>query len=191
MLNTAKTQGPTAARLARNVKEVRKGLGLDLATLSTRLTDVGWPIGLAQLSKLELGQRRVDADDLVALAVALDVTPARLLLDSEADDEPLSITPNVTMTKRAAWEWSAGETPLPSPGIDLDLDRLGDFTARNAPHVERDEMTLKEIERNEKALRPIAKAASAARARGIPHVSIEGYLRLAKSMEEMANRGKH
>jgi hypothetical protein len=50
------------------------------ADLSARLTEIGHPIVDSGIHKTELGDRRVDVDDLVAFAEALGVEPAVLLL---------------------------------------------------------------------------------------------------------------
>ncbi len=191
MPNQQRTQGPTAERVAHNVRAIRHRLGLDLADVSARLAGVGWPIALAQLSKLERGERRVDVDDLTALALVLDATPARLLLAAEADDEPLDLTPATTATRREAWQWLAGEAPLPKPreqGEPLDLDRLGAWCEANAPHVERAQLTLEEVEGHLDVLTPLARAARAARDAGVSQTDVEAYLRLVANIERAATR---
>jgi len=155
--------------------------------LSARLRDLGQPIGIGQLSKLELGQRRVDADDLVALALALDVSPVRLLLDPVADHEPLEITPVVGASRRDAWRWATGEAPLPTHGA-YDMDRHGRWIEENQPHVERDEMTLTELAKHADVLAPLARAAHRAWEAKIPDVTIMGYLRMARTMYDISRR---
>lgn len=73
-------ENPYAAMVAENVRVLRKERGLGLADLSARLAELGRPLSLKVLSKMELGDRGIDVDDLVALAGALDVTPERLLM---------------------------------------------------------------------------------------------------------------
>jgi hypothetical protein len=53
--------------------------GFTLGELEEKLRELGRPIPLPALSKIEKGQRRVDVDDLVALALALGVSPNLLL----------------------------------------------------------------------------------------------------------------
>src|SRR5690606_19823410 len=55
------------------------GLGLSQRALADRLAEHGRPMQVSGVSKIEAGERRVDVDDLVALARALEVTPAHLL----------------------------------------------------------------------------------------------------------------
>jgi transcriptional regulator with XRE-family HTH domain len=71
--------GPIGCRLAVNVRVIRRVRGLRLADLADRLCDLGNPIRINGLSKIENRDRRVDVDDLIALAAALDVHPLALL----------------------------------------------------------------------------------------------------------------
>ena len=48
--------------------------------LSAKLEELGRPILPSGITKIEQGARRVDADDLIAIATALEVSPTRLLL---------------------------------------------------------------------------------------------------------------
>ncbi len=109
--------------------------------LSARLTKLGRPILPSGITKLEQGKRRVDVDDLVALAAALRVTPTRLLLgppptDGTAEDPAhedawenvdawvdedghrhpperlLRLAPDLALDPWDAWVWALGEMPL-------------------------------------------------------------------------------
>ncbi len=61
------------------MRQLREGKRLSLQDLSDRLAAIGRPILPSGLSKIELGHRRVDVDDLEALAFALETVPGRLL----------------------------------------------------------------------------------------------------------------
>lgn len=66
------------------------------------------------VTKIEHGNRKVDVGDLVALSVALDVTPNRLLLTDHSDGRPCALTPQLAVTDRDAWEWATrASIPLP------------------------------------------------------------------------------
>jgi transcriptional regulator with XRE-family HTH domain len=118
--------GPTAQRVAVNVKRLRGERGLDLKGLSARLADLGQNIGVAQLSKLERAERRVDTDELVALALALEVSPNLLLLPHEepTGDERVGLTPEVSVPWDSAWRWATGASAIPvyvsQEAVDLD-----------------------------------------------------------------------
>lgn len=101
--------GPTGERLAANIKALRLSRRLTLDDLSGRLNELGRAIPKSGLSKIESGERRVDVDDLVALAIALQVTPNRLLLTGDIEDEQIGLTENFSTSDRAAWQWSCAD----------------------------------------------------------------------------------
>ncbi len=122
-------------------------------------------MGINVLSKMELGQRRVDVDDLVALAVALDVSPNRLLLPVTANrNTEFALTPNADTTKAAAWSWATGDRELP---VDiwraddfhgLDLGRRMRFEEENRPHDPPDRTPLREFFERQERLDPVIQA---------------------------------
>jgi transcriptional regulator with XRE-family HTH domain len=77
--------GESGAHLAAAVVEQRQRRGWDQAYLAARVTEAGRAMSTSVLGKVESGARRVDVDDLVAIAAALGVRPERLL---PGDDEP-------------------------------------------------------------------------------------------------------
>ncbi len=87
--------------------------------LSLRLGELGRPMLPTAIAKIEKGQRRVDVDDLVAIAVALNVAPSRLLLPDLTEDEPIPLTPEYSVAAWEAWDWARGGGPL-SPVIGQD-----------------------------------------------------------------------
>jgi transcriptional regulator with XRE-family HTH domain len=104
---------PTSERVCRNITELRKERKMSLAGLADRLRDVGRPILRSGLHKIENGDRRVDVDDLVAIALALDTSPNRLLLGPVAEDEKIELARGVPATGRQAWSWARGDKPFP------------------------------------------------------------------------------
>jgi transcriptional regulator with XRE-family HTH domain len=79
MAGHAKALGPAGMRAAENLRRMRQHRGFSYAELARRLAGLGHPILDTGLLKIEKGDRRVDVDDLVALAAALEVSPADLL----------------------------------------------------------------------------------------------------------------
>ena len=73
----------TAVRKA--VRRARHRNDWTLDQLSERMADAGRPMSKATLSQIETGNRRVDVDDLVALAFALMIAPADLLPATDED----------------------------------------------------------------------------------------------------------
>ena len=66
------------------VRRFREDRRLGYAELSRELAEIGREIPPLGLRRIETGERRVDADDLVALAFVFDVSPLALLLPTEA-----------------------------------------------------------------------------------------------------------
>jgi hypothetical protein len=104
----------------------------------------GHPIADAGITKTEKGDRRVDADDLVALALALGVTPNTLLMPEVgylATSDSHLLTQAVSGTAEELWQWAQGERPLriPVPGADSWLGdgehRALEFAVRSRPYL--------------------------------------------------------
>jgi transcriptional regulator with XRE-family HTH domain len=72
-------QGLVGHQVAAQIRWERERKQLSLQQLSDRLTKAGRPILPSGISKIEQGDRRVDVDDLVALADALGTAPGALL----------------------------------------------------------------------------------------------------------------
>jgi transcriptional regulator with XRE-family HTH domain len=124
--------GPIGAYVIANLKQLREVRGLTYQKLSDRLRELGRPIPTLGLSRIENGNRRVDADDLVARARARDVNPAALLLPRDtAPGDEVQLAPELPVAAVAAWEWSAGRFPL-VPG-DVTWQRLADFEMHARP----------------------------------------------------------
>jgi transcriptional regulator with XRE-family HTH domain len=71
--------GPVGRNLIANVEQLRAEQGLSLNRLSVLLGEAGRAVPPLGLSRLAKGERRVDVDELVALAEVLGVTPGELL----------------------------------------------------------------------------------------------------------------
>lgn len=76
--------GPVGHNLIANLEYLRQVRGLSMRKLSAGLEGIGRPIPPLGLSRIVRGQRRVDVDELVALAEVLEVTPDVLLSAPEA-----------------------------------------------------------------------------------------------------------
>lgn len=125
--------GAAGIRVARNVAQLREQRGMSVRALSARMDKLGRPLLPSGITKLEQGDRRVDVEDLLALAVAFGVNPSRLLLGPDGEDQPVILTPTVTVPAWAAWQWADGFQPLPTrPADDEDYpfntpDEVDDF----------------------------------------------------------------
>lgn len=113
--------GATGEAVRENIAHVRGEQKLAVTELSARMTDVGRPIPTLGLHRIESGDRRVDVDDLIALAVALKVSPVTLLMpkvDSAEPEDRVEMTgtdpsgPPVLIPAQAVWEWLTAQRPI-------------------------------------------------------------------------------
>lgn len=124
--------GPTGNRLADNVMALRKNLPLTTEQLAERVSALGRPMRGNTITKIEKGQRRVDVDDLVALAAALETRPDALLLPLTIVDEMIQLTESKAVSAFTAWQWANGRHPLEVPEGD-DGTALNRFQERAQP----------------------------------------------------------
>lgn len=117
--------GANGRAVAANVKRLRTARGMSLRALSEALQKVGRGLSADAINKIENGAnpeakqiRRVDVDDLMALAVVLGVSPVTLLLPADARGIA-EVTGVGEVDARAAWHWAWCNEPLAYPeGID-------------------------------------------------------------------------
>ena len=112
--------GPAGEVLAANIKRVREARRLGYAEFSRQLTGIGRPIPELGLRRIELGERRVDADDLLALSYVLQVAVVDLLVPKDMNDEPYPITPDESFKADSVRDWIAGQ--------DIRLDPIQTLT---------------------------------------------------------------
>ncbi|WP_236244526.1 helix-turn-helix domain-containing protein [Streptomyces sp. CC210A] len=149
--------GPTGRQVAANVKRLREARGLTLRGLSALLKQAGRPLSADALNKIENGRpvdteeekgravRRVDADDLVALAAVLEVSPSALLLPLEdGRGEDISVTPAISAPADRVWDWMDGRGPLRVSWEGQD-DDWGDYFRLSRPPVRRRREQLERI----------------------------------------------
>ena len=107
----------TAETVSANVKRLRTKQNLGLRGLSKKLGEVGRPLGHSAVDQIEKGTRRVDVDDLMALALALDVSPITLLLPGmPGADDPSAMVAVTGVESRVEamklWNWLKAYYPL-------------------------------------------------------------------------------
>ncbi|WP_051698508.1 helix-turn-helix domain-containing protein [Streptomyces albus] len=103
----------TGRQVAANVSRMRKARVLSQRQLASRLAAVGRPVSSAGITLIERGKRRVDTDDLVALAFVLGVSPSALLLPlTDAPSEKVEITGAGAVSANEAWDWLDGRCRL-------------------------------------------------------------------------------
>lgn len=117
--------GPTGEQVRANVMRIREARGMTKKQLADRVQELGRPIPPLGISRIEAGTRRVDADDLVALAIALNVSPPTLLLPADRGADPyIDLTPAAPTTVSRAWKWARGDSALPDePGEEAPQEK--------------------------------------------------------------------
>jgi transcriptional regulator with XRE-family HTH domain len=113
----------TAAAVSANVRRLRKDKNLGLRGLANKLGEVGRPLGHSAVDQIEKGTRRVDVDDLMALASALGVSPCTLLMPPMPGDDHNQMADSTEMVEVPGedapipagrlWLWLRAEAPLP------------------------------------------------------------------------------
>lgn len=132
---TGKTSdfGPTGITVTHRVAQLRGDMSY--AELSRRLEKLGRPIPPLGLRRIEGGARRVDVDDLMALAAALGVSPVTLLMPDAANRDDM-VEATAVGELRAEnlfyWAMSLGHW---DPGVG-DL-KWWEFMSRAQPEFER------------------------------------------------------
>lgn len=119
--------------VAHNVARLRNLRGLTTMQLAGRLAAEERPITASSITKIEQGQRKVDVDDLIALAVVLRVSPTALLLppttEGHTEVEAAGVIP-----LDIAWGWLLGERPLAEDlPADDDGEVWNDFQTNSRP----------------------------------------------------------
>ena len=131
--------GITGLTAAQNMRRLREAQRLGYAEMSRLLEDLGRAIPPLGLRRIESGERRVDVDDLVAIAVVLGISPITLLMpDTPTADTPVvsTATPNGTDAEHL-WSWLMAKDPI--GGSDT-TDTWLDFAQSALPEWRRREV---------------------------------------------------
>ncbi|MEU5737037.1 helix-turn-helix transcriptional regulator [Streptomyces tendae] len=123
--------GPTGTRLMENLKALRESVQLTTEQLAEKVTRLGRPMRANTITKIEKGQRRVDVDDLMALSIAMDTTPGRLLMPPTLVGD-VELTAGKTVSAIDAWMWATFRRPLDVPEGD-DGTALVEHQVRSLP----------------------------------------------------------
>lgn len=142
------TQTPVGATVAQQVRRFRKERGWSVRQLADECARVGATrLTQSSLANIERGlaqgatrkSREVTADELVALALALRVSPLSLLLPVDKEpDATFALTKSVTARRDDAWRWGRAEAALPDePWDPVDPARAEEFERLSLPAEER------------------------------------------------------
>lgn len=146
--------GPISGGVAANLIRLRKARGFTTSELAKTLSDLGHSIPASGITRIEKGDRRVDVDDLVGLALALNVSPTTLLLPPTSSDSPVALTESVSISSRTAWQWAEGQRTAMDwePGEGVNLAAPGADPAISQDAYEREQ----EFARRQTAYRALA-----------------------------------
>lgn len=112
--------------MAKNLLDLRTARGLSTLRLSAAMKEIGQKVPASGITRIEKGDRRVDVDDLVAFALALNVAPNALLLPPTWSDEQVQLAPEVSLSAKTAWLWAEGRAPASSYGSGDELSITDD-----------------------------------------------------------------
>lgn len=96
---------------------------------------MGHDLSLSAVSKIEGGSRRMDVDDLTALAAALNVAPVTLLLPDETEWDTATVT-GATASAVRLWMWATGSVPLPTQDVTTFLAAIPPWLSVLTQHKE-------------------------------------------------------
>lgn len=98
--------------VADTVARLRTERRMPMTELERRLADIGQPIPRLGLQRLEAGDRKVNAEEIVALARVFDVPALLLMFPFDATSTPTEILPGVVVDTRTAMKWFTGRANL-------------------------------------------------------------------------------
>ena len=105
---------PVQAQVARRLRDRRRAVGLSLAEVEARLSELGVRMGVSAVNKVELGTRGVDVDELVALALVLGTNPTALVLPV-GETATVALTPGREVDTVSAACWFGADTDYALP----------------------------------------------------------------------------
>lgn len=104
--------GSAGRIFGKNLRRIRRALNLSTAEVSERLEQIARPIPATSLGRMESGYRKAEVDDVMALAIVLDVSPLALLLPDTRRPGEASELPGRIAPAEAFWRWALGERAL-------------------------------------------------------------------------------
>jgi transcriptional regulator with XRE-family HTH domain len=140
--------GAAGETVRANVKQLREDQNLGYSQLSRKLHEVGRSVPDLGLRRIEAGERRVDVDDLMALAVALGVSPVTLLMPPKPSDDKHEMVVATEMVEAPGedggipagrlWQWLRADMPLPGykgPHMKFFVDARPEWDEQSPGHA--------------------------------------------------------
>jgi transcriptional regulator with XRE-family HTH domain len=108
--------------VAERIRHFREQQNLTYAELRRRLAAAGRPMPILALTRIEGLERRVDSDDLIAIAEVLGVSPLALLFPPVTSvDEPVDVTGFDHPGARRFRRWLEGQAPVQDCDYETEL----------------------------------------------------------------------
>lgn len=123
--------GETGETVRKNIRRIRDLRAVSGPELSAKLGELGRPIPPLGIHRIENGDRRVDVDDLVAIALALGISPLALLLPIDA---AALLPEGEGYSAERIWDWGTGRAPLNATDDVIEFLRYSD--PLNFPEIE-------------------------------------------------------
>ncbi len=98
---------------ARGLKAQREGQRLSQAELAKRLVELGHGMHQTAIAKIETNDRTVSLQDAMALAAALNVSPAYLISGDYSMEKTVAVTHKLKVSPRQVRQWVRGTRALP------------------------------------------------------------------------------
>ncbi|WP_206154072.1 helix-turn-helix domain-containing protein [Cellulosimicrobium aquatile] len=143
--------GATGELVRENIQRLRRARGLGFAELSRELDRLGRPIPPLGLRRIEEGERRVDVDDLVALAVALWSSPTMLLSPPVFGSSNTAYTALGDVRTSKLNDWITGESIAPT-APESELVERAKFVAQTRPRRDFDGVSEEALQRTARAV---------------------------------------
>ncbi|MDJ0315073.1 helix-turn-helix transcriptional regulator [Arthrobacter sp. H35-D1] len=115
MANKTIEEGPSARTARENLKRIREEKDITWTVLSNMLAKEGRKIPPISIRRAEEGERRLDVDDLMALAFVLDVSPNELLLPAKDFSGVVEVTGPGERSNAEVWAWAMDGADIGSP----------------------------------------------------------------------------
>jgi hypothetical protein len=147
-------------RIGSTIKAARRGKSA--AWLSARCEELGYPLSVSVIAKLDSGHRgdALSVPELLVLAAALEIPPALLLFPKFPahqlpGDKPVKLLPDREASSYEAVKWLSGERTLPARRVDRERGIHGAppnaGTQLIAAVRERDRLSYEHLEANMRA----------------------------------------
>ncbi|MBF6060569.1 helix-turn-helix transcriptional regulator [Nocardia terpenica] len=127
-------RGPFSRAVASNIKRLRGDQGLTHVDLENKIDQLNLlprrSLHRLAIGRVESGRKTVDPDELIALSIALDVSPITLLMPEIGQRDGVDGT---ELTGEKLWAWLRADEPYGvAPGDRIGRARLA-FLGRAVP----------------------------------------------------------